>query len=311
MISTRQWMQRLLPFVVSVAALTVLLSRVDLGKLLTSLDWNVALVLVPALLAYGAITLGLEALSILHLVRPAGDDFGAWTAARIKCASYLLAIVNYALGAAALTVLLRRRAGLGLGRSASIVLLIGSVDGLALLVLAVVSALVTRSETAVSVVLWLTGFGGAFTLGLLLVRTSASLGPLERIRSLAVFEALRSTPLRRLAELGVLRLAFATSFIGLASVAFRAFGITPATDVLVAGMAFVAVVAALPVAVAGLGTGQAAVLYAFRDVADTETLLAMSLVLSAGLIALRVAMGLVFAREFTREALEESQREPA
>ena len=74
-------------------------------------------------------------------------------------------------------------------------------------------------------------------------------------------------------------------------------------------MMAVAVVSALPIAVAGLGTGQAAFLYVFRGVSDAETLLAVSLVLSASMIALRVSMGLLFAREFAQEVIAESRLE--
>jgi hypothetical protein len=45
-----------------------------------------------------------------------------------------------------------------------------------------------------------------------------------------------------------------------------------------------------------------AAVYVFAGVAPPETLIAVSLVLSAGLLALRAAMGAVFAREFMREA---------
>jgi hypothetical protein len=75
------------------------------------------------------------------------------------------------------------------------------------------------------------------------------------------------------------------------------------------GMMILAVVGAIPWAVAGLGVGQLAAVIVFKDVAPDETLIALSLVLSAGLIALRAAMGLIFAREFTREALEETRGE--
>jgi hypothetical protein len=77
------------------------------------------------------------------------------------------------------------------------------------------------------------------------------------------------------------------------------------------GILVVAVVAALPIAVAGLGPGQLAFVEVFRDLASRETLLVISLVLSAGMITLRVGMGLLFAREFAREALHPSPTEPA
>ena len=69
--------------------------------------------------------------------------------------------------------------------------------------------------------------------------------------------------------------------------------------------------AGLPIAVAGLGTGQAAFVWVFRDYGDPETLLACSLALSAGLILLRVGMGLAFAREYAREAIQAARQEEA
>ena len=69
-------------------------------------------------------------------------------------------------------------------------------------------------------------------------------------------------------------------------------------------------VAGLPIAVAGLGTSQAAFVFLFRDYASQEALLAQSLVLSTGMLALRAGMGVAFAREFTREALRAAREEP-
>ena len=56
---------------------------------------------------------------------------------------------------------------------------------------------------------------------------------------------------------------------------------------------------------------QIAAVYVFKGIAEPETLIALSLVLSAGLIALRVLMGIGVAREFTREALQETRGEAA
>ena len=214
-----------------------------------------------------------------------------------------------ALGVAALSVLLQRRAKIRLAESASVVLLISAVDMLVVLLLATSGAAMSEIEAPAMLAGVLAVIGVGFVAGLVLLRTPASLGPLERIRSLSFFAALRTTPLRRLGELGLLRVSFAASFIALSATAFRAFDIAAPLSELVVGMLVVAVVAALPIAVAGLGTGNAAFVLVFQDLADPETLLALSLVLSAGMISLRVAMGLIFAREFTREALEQSRKE--
>lgn len=303
-----------LPAVVSLAALFWVSRAIDVEKLASAVTWRVGALLVPAFLLYGALTLAIEALSILRLVRSAAPGFGLWTAARIKSASYLLAIVNYTLGAAALTVLLRRRAGIGLGRAASVVLVIGSVDLLILLSIAALSLTVAvganfgnDARVALGV---LAAVGGAgFFAGLALLRAPVPLGPLERLRSLAVLEALRTTPLRQLGELAVLRTAFVSSFMVLGVSAFRAFEIPVPLSELVVGLIVVGVISALPIAVAGLGTTQVAIVEYFGAHADDEVLFALSLVLNAGMILLRVAIGMLFAREFTREALRQTRAE--
>ena len=66
----------------------------------------------------------------------------------------------------------------------------------------------------------------------------------------------------------------------------------------------------MPIGVAGLGTTQAAFLYLYSEYSSQETLLAMSLVLTVGMLLLRGAMGMVFAREYTREALESARAAP-
>ena len=302
--SLRLALRRAAPVVVSAAALAWVLGRFDLAKIGAALSAEVALVLVPALLVYGAATLVLESASIVRLLPTRAPGFGAWMAARIKCASYLLTIVNYALGGAALTMLLRRRAGIGLGEAAGVVLLIAATDLLVVLGLGAIAASSLGGDDAPAVragVVALVGVG--WFGGILLLRSPAPLGPLERLRSLSVFEALRATSPARLLELLGMRSLFSVCFIGVAGAAFAAFGIEIAPARLVVGMMILAVVGALPIAVAGLGTGQVAAVYVFAGVAPPETLIALSLVLSAGMIALRAGMGAVFAREYTREAL--------
>jgi hypothetical protein len=305
----RKGVRRLAPVVISALTLGWVAGHFDMRKVAEALSWEVALLMLPALLGYGALTLLLEALSILRAVDAPPGRLGAWTAARIKCASYLLAIVNYTLGGAALTVLLRRRAGIGLGEAAGVVLLISVTDLLVVLGLGAGAAASVEAGTltvkAGVVVLVAVGFFGS----LVVLRLPASLGPLERVRSLSVFDAVRKRPTRQLVELLAIRIVFAFCFVGIAGATFLAFDVPVAPGRLVLGMMILAVVGAIPWAVAGLGVGQLAAVVVFKDVAPDETLIALSLGLSAGLITLRAGMGLLFAREFTREALEQTSGE--
>jgi hypothetical protein len=311
----QRWVQRVLPAVVSVSALSwlFLYGGIAFDDVFETMTWKIAFVLIPALAVYGALALWIEARSIMLLVERAPRDFTAWTAARIKCASYLLSIVNYTLGAGALAILLRRRAGLRLGESASVVLLISSLDLVVVMVFGAIGAtsMAISSPAQRELIIGMTiitilGLSG----GIALLRIPGSLGPLERIRSLTVFEALRVTSIERLLRLVVIRLIFSVAFLSVGGAAFLAFDIVPPIGQLVAGMMVVALVSVLPIAIAGLGTSQWAVLSVFGNLADDSTLVAMSLVLSAGMILLRTGMGVAFAREFAREALEQSGARP-
>jgi len=308
--TTRRFLQRALPVVVTAGSLGWVATRFDMGAVAAALTPRVFWILLPALALYGVMTLLLESASILGLLDRRPESFGAWTAARIKSASYLLAIVNYALGGAALTLLLARRAELGMGRAAGVVILIAFTDLAVVLSLGALGLLGQSNALALH--------GGLVALGALtglggfaLLRFPGSLGPLERLRSLTIFDALRHASLHQLLRLAALRFIFSLCFIGVAAAAFAAFEVSVAPGLLVGGVMALALIGAIPIAVSGLGPGQVAAIAIFRDTAPPETLLAVSLILSAGLIALRAAMGLLFAREFTREALEKTLEKPA
>jgi uncharacterized membrane protein YbhN (UPF0104 family) len=303
----RRLVQRGLPGLVSVGALAWLLASFDLRAIVAALDGRVAEVLLPALVAYGAATLVLEALSIRRLVPSAPASFTLGTAARIKSASYLLGIIHMTLGGAGLAVLLRQRTGLALAECAGVVLLIMLTDLLITLVSGALGAALSQSAASALPVGAIALFAAGLVFGLGILRAPGSLGPLERIRSLPVFLSLRHTPLARLVELLLLRCVFVACFIAIGGAGFAAFDIPAEPPRVVVGMTVLAVVAALPIAVSGLGTGQVAALYLFRDLAPPETIIAMSLVLSFGLISLRLVMGLVFAREFARQALAQTR----
>ena len=303
----RTFFSQLLPIAVSAGVLIWLLRGVDLVAVAASVDARVAIIMVPALVAFCAVTLWIEAMSIHRLVAEPPPDFGLWAAARIKCASYLPGLIHYTLGLGGLAVLLRRRTGLPLGEALGLVLLISSADLLVALAAAGASAAVLGvGHRGVRTGLVALVIAASFA-GVALVRSPRSLGALERVRALSIFEGLRRVPLGRLAEIFTLRALFSACFVAGCASAFVAFDIAPPPARLIGGLMIVALVAALPIAVAGLGTSQAAFVYLFADDAPAERLLAMSLVLSFGIITLRAAMGVCFARELTREALQEAR----
>ncbi len=293
----------LIPVIVSAGAFTLLLGRIDFGEVLRHVDGRVGAVMIPAVLLYGGVSLWIEAQTLNLLAAPSSSSLDKWTCAKIKAASYPLGLLNYALGAGGLTYLLRRRGNLGVSNAAGIVILIALFDLGFLLLLSAFGAVLLSTETIAVQASAIVGAVVAILIGFALLRADFSLGPLDRLRNLEIFRAARETEIRRLAMLAVLRLGFVISFIMLCGTALMVFGVRVPLGDLVVGVAAVSLVASLPIAIAGLGTGQVAFVFMFRHWGTPEILLASNLALTAGLIVMRASVGLLFAGEFTREAL--------
>ena len=292
-----------LPFVGSAALLAFMLSRLDLSGVAARFDFAVLAQLAPVFLAYGAVSLWLEALSLARATRAAGASAPLWDWARIKAASYPLGLIHYTVGIAGLGYLIQKRSGLELQRALGAVMLVSIVDLVVVLAFAAVGAGLLGTD-AVPLRAGVVGIviGGAVA-GFALLRTERSLGPLDTLRELDALQPLRAAPLRALVELSLLRLAFIAAFIGLGGIVLAAFDVTPPAAAVAFGVAFASLVAVLPIAVSGVGTVQWAFDLAFARYADSESAFAASVALSLGLVVLRGALGLVFAREYTREAL--------
>lgn len=300
-----------LPAVVSVALLVFLLRQIDFAAAVAAVTKRSLLLLAPVLLVYTGLSLWLDAVSLVRALAGVGSRIAVGTAARIKAATYSFGLLHYALGAAALVMLVRRKGLLPAAEAASVVMLISAFDLLSLLAVTVAgSALFANHATGLRSGL-VAALLAAAPVGIAVLRMERSLGPLDWLRELRVMRSVREMSNTELVELLALRTLFVIVFIGLGGATLAAFGVYPPLGDVVVGFSVIALVSALPIAVAGLGTGQLAFVYFFRTSADPATLVAASLVLSAGIIVLRVALAGLFAREYAREALENAQDLPA
>jgi hypothetical protein len=291
-----------IPIVISFAALAYLSKTLDFSGVAGEITPRAALILVPALIVYGIVSLVIEAFA-LRCITPYRPDsgFDLLCAARVKAASYLLAILHYGLGAGTLSLLLRRRAGISLAESAGVVITIMMFDlGMLATLAAVGVTLMTTSNIELQ-------FAVIFAIiavivgGLALLRAPFSLGPLDRLRDLELFRAARGAATRDLVVLAFLRLLFVCSFQMLCWAAFVAFEISVPIPDMMLRFALVALAGVAP-AVAGIGPSNLALVELFKTFASPETLLACSLALAACMIVMRALIGFLFAGEFSREA---------
>lgn len=300
------------PFVVSAALLAYVFAQIDLRLALDYLALDVLLRFLGPLILFNIVTVVIEA-QCLHRVVAAHPDearpLPRLTAARIKAACYLLGILNHVLGAVGLSVLLRRRTGATLATAGGMVFLISLFDMGSVFAWVGGGAAMLEAETF-GVRLGVIGLAiGAIVAGFVFLRAPISMGPLEVVRGHDLFRAPRTAPIPLLIEIGLLRLIFVGCFVALVRALFWAFDTPIASTSLILNVGLMLVVSALPIAAGGLGTGQIVFVEVFSGVAPDAQLLAMSIAFSIGLIVSRALIGLVFAPEFTREALRAAREE--
>jgi hypothetical protein len=299
-----------LPFLVSTLLLIWIFQDIDFNELAGQLTPSAGRIFIPALLVFLVVSLLIEAICLVDVVSHTHRLSSLLVAARIKAASYPLGIVNYALGIGAVTVLLRRRVGMSLAEAAGAVMVIGLFDLASLMGIIAIGAALMGAPTPGLQAGVLVIAAAAIALGFAVLRAPMSLGWLDRLRDWPVLKAARTLPWPILLRLASLRLVFTGNFIALGWAVLDGFGINGVPILsLAVNICILLVVAALPIAAAGLGTGQVVFVELFKAWGEPATLLAASLTLSIGLIVTRAAIGLVFAREFTAEALTAQQDE--
>lgn len=303
-----------LPFVVSAALLVWIFDRIDLRLALGHLTADRVLRFVPAITLFTVVTIAIDAQCLHRLVGGRPEDAAPLPrriAARIRIACYPIGVLNHLLGAGGLALLVRRRTGSSLAIATGFVLLMALLDaGSVLAAIAFAGSLLQIESVGLQIGI-VAALVTALVAGFLFLRTPLDLGPLEAVRALPLFNAARLVPLPLLTELAFLRLGMVACFASLVAGLFLAFDVPLSAVRLVFGVGVMLAVAALPLAVAGIGTGQVVFVTVFSGLAQDAELLAMSIVLTASIILTRSVLGLAFAAEFSREAPASTSEEAA
>jgi hypothetical protein len=301
---------RALPWIVTVAAIGWIFATTDLQGMIDAVrqaDW----------------VLFLGAMAGLYLLVWVADSYAVlWVLRRFhvptlrlrdvmppRGATYLLGIINYAAGTAAMTVYFRRRYGIGViqGGASLLLMMLGDL-GILVLVTAV-GAGTLPPEVRPGVWLILACFVAGAIGHLVFWRAPWTWGPLERVRALPQFRGFRDATIRDYAAIVATRIPIVALYIAIHAVTLHAFGIRIPFERLLVYVPAQMFVAALPISVAGLGTGQAAqrLLYAPYVGSDRASVVAgldpavaiidaYGLALFLGFVLPRVIIGLLCTR---------------
>jgi hypothetical protein len=182
-----------LPFVVSGGLLAWVLWDIEPRRVLSLVTGEVAGSFVPALLLFVVVSLAIEAYCLVAVVSHSRPFHDLVIAARIKAASYPLGIVNYALGAGATTVLLRRRTGMTLAEAAGAVFVIGLFDLGSLIAFVLVGVGLMGASTPGLQVGVVVLVGGAVVAGFAVLRAPIRMGIFDRVREIPHSKCISTT----------------------------------------------------------------------------------------------------------------------
>jgi hypothetical protein len=229
----------------------------------------------------------------------------------VRASTYLLAVVQYYVGQAAILAFLHKRRGVPFMRATGWILFISAIN-MGVLVLLAAVGLTGGDATSKEGMAWLALVPVAVAVGSLLYGVILLAKPqgLARVRLL---EPLFEMGLGGHVKAVIVRLPHVLVLIVWHYLALRWFGVNvpPFTALVLLPAVFFA--AALPISVQGLGLSQAAAVFFFRQYSSTgETaVLAYSLAMTTVSLIIQIGMGLLFLPAGRRLGLEPEATEGA
>jgi hypothetical protein len=245
----REKLRRILPWVVSIALLGYVFSRLELSDVLVSLrgaaGWTVPVLVLLTLFIYAADSLAIWATFAWFVAR-----LPFYQVVVVRGATYLLALLHYALGQGAIVYFVNRARGVPVSRGTAAVLLVMGINILLLLMLASVGLLVAQDVPPTLRLIIMIGYAGLFAYTVLVAARPRFLA------SRPVLDVLLNAGLRGHLKAMAVRLPHLGAVIMLSYVALRGFGVEVPFTQAVLFLPIVWFVAMLPISALGLGTTQ-------------------------------------------------------
>lgn len=231
----------------------------------------------------------------------------SWRDARsIRALSYLLTAIHWHFAKAAVVLHLNASHDIGILAATSTLLLYQMIGVLVLTLFAGFGAFFLPPDT-VPERAWLGAL--ALAVGLLvafvLLRSNRPrLRLLDELRALTLLQAHRKLEIRDVAIIGGLKVAYQLIFVLVYFFGMRAFGLTPAFSLVLLATPILQAVGSLPIAPAGFGTQQAAMLFLFADPtaqgADRAAILAFGFSLPVTTLIARSLLALCYLPDLAR-----------
>ena len=224
----------------------------------------------------------------------------SWAEARsIRGITYIVTVLNWNVGTAAIVLHLRRSKQVPALESTSSLFFYGYCDAVLLMALTLIGTSTFSDSATLSTIQKFAGAFFAFQIGifLMLAANRPNWNWIQRIRNTAIVRSYRlSTPRDFLIVLG-LKLIYFMGFLWIFWAGSHAFGVGIPFSLAVASAPAIMMISALPLSPAGLGTQAAAMVYFWSDYGDKASILAFGLVFPIALTLSRCLLGLLYLKD--------------
>jgi len=224
----------------------------------------------------------------------------SWPEARsMRGVTYLLTVLNWNVGTAAIILYMKRAKRVSALEVTSSMFLYGNCDGLIMTVLAFVGTLAVEDSAAVETIRRAAlGFVAFQALTLLaMVSSTPGWGWLNKVRGASIVRSYRLAEPRDFLFVLVMKLGYFMVFIWIFWVGSHAFGVEIPFALALASAPLIMLVAALPIAPAGIGTQAAAMVFFWSDYGTQAEILAFGMVFPVALVVGRCLLGLGYVRD--------------
>ncbi len=306
--------RRLIPYLGTAIIFALIFWRIPVGKVLVALERVPALEFIGAFLPFSLLYFALDSFCLTFVVRRFNAPLSFREVMPIRASMYLLAMLNTNLGQGGVAYYLYRRAKIPFLEALSSVLFIAVLEIYQLFLFSTLGVLfyspanprlleVTHALRVAYVVAWtlLLAMIGFFAMAR---RSETIRARIERWRGRGLLSTfLKAGPLDYLCVLAIKAPTFMGSLVA-QYLALGLYGVSIPFLKLVLFLPLVFLAAALPIAIAHLGTSQAAWLLFFSDNASEPTILAYSLAAHFIFMFCNGLIGLCFLRRAVRELTE-------
>lgn len=300
--------RRLLPWLVAAGCLVYSFEVVPFAELVAALGRARLALFLPLAIAAVLAWFALESAAYAYAFSRFNVPLSWRDARSLRALTYLLTLIHWHVAKAAVVLRLHSTHGVGILAATSTLLLYQMIGVAVLALFAMAGALFLPRTAPVEQVALASGvLFAVIALALAAIRSDwPRLRGLDELRGLSLLQAHRRLALSDLATLGIARMAYQLVFVLAYYFGMRAFGLGPSLSHVMVATPLLQAVGSLPIAPAGFGTQQAAMLFLFSDPAaggsDGPAILAFGFSLPIATMIMRGLVAALYLGDLARPA---------